>query len=44
MWVQALGHSPDMPSKHKNVLGYIGIPLKGVPQVPGNKPNPTQVG
>ena len=43
--VQAQGHNPDTPGKHKNALGPVDIPLKkGAPRAPGNKPSPFDEG
>ena len=37
VWMQGCG--PDASGGSKIALGPVGIPLKGAPQAPGNKPN-----
>ena len=45
MWHKAFFKvGPDVPGIPKNTMGPVGIPLKGVPQAPGNKPNPSEEG
>ena len=41
-WVRAPGWSPDSFGIPQNASGSVGIPLKGVPQVPGDRPNPSE--
>ena len=43
-WVQMQDHGPNMLGGSKNASGPIGIPLKGLPQVPGDKPKPSEEG
>ena len=40
---QAQGRRPDTPGIAKKCLGPIGNPLKGAPQVPGDKHSPSKV-
>ena len=40
--VQVQGRSSDTPGFSKNASGSVGIPLKGVPQVPGEKFSPSE--
>ena len=43
-WVRAQGLSPHVPSISKNASNPVGISLKGAPQAPGDKPNPSEEG
>ena len=43
-WIQTKGVAQTRPAFQKNASGPIGIPLKGVPHVPGDKPNPSEEG
>ena len=43
-WVRAQGCGPDTSGGPKNTLGPVSIPLKRVPQVPGNKSNLSKEG
>ena len=43
-WVRSQSRSPHASGKVKNTFDPVGIPLFGAPQVPGNKPNPSEVG
>ena len=43
-WARSQGRSPHASGKAKNTFGPVGIPLFGVPQAPGNKPNPSEGG
>ena len=44
-WVLAHDRGPDASGSSKNPSGPVGIfPQKGVPQVPGDKPNPSKEG
>ena len=43
-WVQTQDRSPHAPGISKNASNPVGIPLKGAPQVPGDKPNPSEEG
>ena len=38
------GQSPHAPGISKYALSPVGIPLKGAPQAPGDKPNPSEEG
>ena len=38
------GRNPDTPGDSKNAPGPVSMPLKGAPQVPGDKPNPSKEG
>ena len=51
MWHKAIfkvglvaGPKPNMTGSSKNASDPVGIPLFGVPQVPGDKPNPSEEG
>ena len=43
-WVQAQGRSPHAPGISKNASDPVGIPLKGAPQAPSDKPHPLRRG
>ena len=43
-WVRAQGRSPHAPGISKNASDLVGIPLKGAPQAPRDKPNPSEEG
>ena len=43
-WDRAQGRSPHAPGISKNASDPVGIPLKGAPQAPGDKPNPSEEG
>ena len=43
-WVRAQDRNPYAPAISKNAWDPVGIPLKGVPQAPGDKPNPSEEG
>ena len=43
-WVQTQGRCTDMPGGSKNTSGPVGIPLKGAPQAPGDRPNSSKEG
>ena len=36
------GSSPDAPGIPKNAPGTVGIPLKGMPKAPDDKPIPSE--
>ena len=43
-WVRAQGRSPEAPGIPKNASGPVGILSKGAPQMPSDKPNPSEAG
>ena len=43
-WVRAQGRSPHAPSISENASDPVDIPIKGVPQAPDDKPNPSEEG
>ena len=40
-WIQAQGRSPHAPGISKNASDPSAFPLKGAPQAPDDKPNPS---
>ena len=43
-WVWSQGRNPDASGSPKNASGPVDILLKGVPEAPGDDPNPSEEG